>query len=96
MSFAMSDVSHYNFEKGYFDAIEDAEAATEGLIVKDNEVAISHLPEGTLVSVYALDGKLMCSATVPASGVCSVSLHPFPTGVYVVKANDVTYKIMKR
>ncbi len=96
VSFALGDVSYYNFEKGYFDAIEDAEAPTEGMIVQDNEVTISNLPEGSFVSVYSLDGKKMASAIVPATGICSVSLRAFPTGVYVVKANDITYKILKR
>ena len=96
VSFALADVAYYNFEKGYFDAIEDAEAPTEGMIVQDNEVTISNLPEGSFVSVYSLDGKKMASAIVPATGICSVSLRAFPTGVYVVKANDITYKILKR
>ena len=96
VSFPLADVHHYNFEKGYFDAIEDVNAAEGGLAYHDSEVSITHLPEGTSVSVYALDGKKMLSTTVPASGICSISLRAFPTGVYVVKANDITYKILKR
>ena len=96
VSFALADVAYYNFEKGYFDSIEDATLPSEGLTFKDGEIVASQLPEGSVVSIYSLDGKMVASATASSSGTASLSLRALPTGVYVVKANDITYKILKR
>ena len=96
VSFALADVSHYNFEKGYYDRIEDTDQTGEALTFRDDEVTVRQLTEGTVVSVFSLDGKMVASATAPSSGTCSLSLRSLPTGVYVVKANDITYKILKK
>ena len=62
----------------------------------DGSIVLSNLKKGALVAVYSLDGKLVQQLKANHQGTYRISLSSLPTGVYVVKADTITYKIMKR
>ena len=55
---------------------------------------LSGLPDNTLVGIYNAEGKTMMSQRY--SGSAQVSLHMLPAGVYFVRFNNETYKILKK
>ena len=62
--------------------------------VEDEIMFFDHLSENTLVEVFTADGKLVLSRR--CSGNAQLSLSTLINGVYLVKVNQNTYKIIKR
>ena len=62
----------------------------------DGLLVISQLSEGAAVSIYAMDGRLLRQLSANGDGTCRLDLSALPKGVYLVKTDTITYKIMKR
>ena len=62
----------------------------------DGLLVISRLSEGAAVSIYAMDGRLLRQLCASGDGTCRLDLSALPKGVYLVKTDSITYKIMKR
>ena len=54
------------------------------------------LKAGTSIMLYNVAGQLLRKVAPTTEGHAAVSVSKLPTGVYVVKMNDATYKITKR
>jgi len=61
---------------------------------EDETLFFFHLPDETLVEVFAADGKQVVSRR--CSGNSQLPLRALHDGVYLVKLNQSTYKILKR
>jgi len=73
--------------------IKSATADGAPFEVADNAVKFNHLQTPTLVEVFTLDGKQVISKML--SGTTSISIAQLPSGVYLLKMNNETYKILK-
>lgn len=62
--------------------------------LKDETLFFKNLAENTQVGVYTTDGKAIVSRR--CSGETSLSLSSLTSGIYIVKINDETYKILKK
>ena len=62
----------------------------------DGLLVISRLGEGAAVSIYAMDGRQLWRLSASGDGTCCLDLSALPKGVYLVKTDTITYKIMKR
>ena len=62
--------------------------------MENEKLFLSGLAENTLVSIYNAEGKTVLSRRY--SGNAQVSLKSLPSGVYLVKFNNETYKILKK
>lgn len=62
----------------------------------DGLLVISRLSEGAAVSIYAMDGRQLRRLSTSGDGTCRLDLSALPKGVYLVKTDTITYKIMKR
>ncbi len=61
----------------------------------DNETLFfDHLPENSLIGVFATDGKQVISQR--CGNAAHISLRTLTPGAYIVKANNNSYKIVKR
>ena len=64
--------------------------------VEEGDVlVVSQLKAGATVSVFALDGKLVRQLKPQRSGTYRLNLSELPSGLYIVKADNTTYKITK-
>ena len=61
---------------------------------EDETIYFDHLSENTLIQVYTTDGKQVLSRR--CSGNAQLPLNSLIDGVYLVKVNENTYKILKR
>ena len=59
-------------------------------------LSFSDLKSGTTILLYNVAGQLLRSVNPDSENRAVVSVSQLPTGVYVVKMNDATYKITKR
>lgn len=99
VSFNLSDVQRFSFVTRSVVGIDDLQVDTDPTAVsyqQDGTLVISQLKAGATVGIYALDGKLVQQLKATHSGTYRLSLSSLPKGVYIVKANTITYKIMKR
>ena len=48
------------------------------------------------INVYTLDGKLLHTTTTDDAGNATISIASHPAGVYIIKTETITHKIIKR
>jgi hypothetical protein len=94
-TFPLPDVIRFTY-LNTTDAVEELKADETQVNFKDGMIVINQLKAGATVAVYSVDGRLVRQLTARESGSYSLNLSELPTGVYIVKADRVTYKIAKR
>lgn len=96
VTFALNDVLRFTYAKTDPAGINETIDEKTGVKMQDDVLVISQLKAGTVVNVYSLDGKLVRQLNAHRSGTYRLSLTQLPQGLYLVKADHVTYKILKR
>ena len=95
-SFALADVLRFTYVKRDPSGINEQIVDPTEISYEDGVLVISQIKAGASVGVYALDGKLVRQLKAQRSGTYRLSLSELPTGLYLVKADNVTYKITKQ
>ena len=95
VSIPLTDVVRYTFQKRTT-GIDEVDTNQEVIDYKDGVLTLSGLEAGTPISLYTIDGRLLQAHTVADDGTYRQSLASLRQGVYVVKVNHKSYKIMKR
>lgn len=76
------------------------EVVADGLsgawITLEGDIVVAGEPAGTTVAVYATDGRLVATVKSSAPHQTVIPGHNLPAGVYIIRADNVTYKILKR
>ena len=95
VAFALADVLRFEYVKKDALGIDEDVVDPTGVSYQGGVLVISQLRQGASVAVYTLDGKLLRQLTASHSGTYRLNLSELPTGLYLVKADNVTYKITK-
>ena len=95
-TFALADVLRFTYVKRDPSGIDEQIVDPTEISYEDGVLVISQIKAGASVGVYALDGKLVRQLKAQRSGTYRLSLSDLPTGLYLVKADNVTYKITKQ
>lgn len=79
-------------------AIEEAKAEflKPTFQVSPGEICIKGAEPGSMAQIFSLNGRLQKNARVGDNGSVSLSTHNLPTGVYIIKTNKSTFKIVKK
>lgn len=96
VTFALSDVLRFTYVKKDASGIDETVVDPTEVSYDGGVLVISQLKQGASVDIYSLDGKLLRQLTAHHSGTYRLNLSELPKGVYLVKADNVTYKIMKQ
>jgi DNA-binding beta-propeller fold protein YncE len=94
--YKLSDILRFTYETRSVTGVNERRSEPAQLEYKDDQLVISGIKAGASVGVYSLDGKLVKQLTAHRTGTYRLSLASLPQGVYIVKADNITYKIMKR
>ena len=94
--FNLADVIRFTYEGLDTSSIDELTEEPMGVSYQKGTLIISQLKKGATVGVYSLDGKLVRQLKALHAGNYRLSLSSLPTGVYLVKADNVTYKIAKQ
>lgn len=94
VTFPLEQVVKYT----YTDAtgISSPEAVGSKVSADGESITFTGLKANTPVYLYTVAGQLVNTVTATGQSKTTVSASGFPVGVYVVKANGVTFKITKR
>ena len=98
VTYALADILRFTYTNTNptgINEIAEMDDPTE-VSYQDGTLMLSQLKEGAVVGVYSLDGKLVQHLRAGHRGTYRLSLSSLPKGVYIVKADTITYKIMKR
>lgn len=64
--------------------------------IQDGDVVILYnMSPGQQISVYGIDGKMYMKQQSTNTGKTSISLSMLPSGTYVIKTKDISFKMMK-
>lgn len=96
VSIPLTDIVRYWFKISDASGITEKDVDKSAIDYKGGTLVLSGLKAGTEVHVYAADGREVQAMTARHDGTFRLSLSQLPTGVYIVKMNSTTYKIMKR
>ena len=96
VTYQLTDILRFTYEKRSVTGVSELQTTPATVDYEDGELVISGIKAGAAVGVYSLDGKLVRQLTAQHAGTYRLSLSALPRGVYVVKADNVTYKVMKR
>lgn len=93
-SASMGDIERIYF--GDHSSITDINAQSGNLVeyISNDEIAI-HSEAGSTVAIYGLTGMQLLTRRIDTQGE-AVSIAGLPQGIYIVKANGRTTKIIKR
>lgn len=61
-----------------------------------DQVAFDGLADGKRIDIYSMDGKLLRTMQAKGGKQTVVFLAGYPTGTYLIKIDDATYKFLKR
>ena len=61
----------------------------------DDVLSLSGLQSGTVVRLYFDNGRLLDELSAPSDGRVSLPLMAYPSGVYILQIDGVTYKFTK-
>lgn len=95
VSMPLENLQHIRYEK----ATDEATAIGEIKMLDEKNgrerIDFNNLPADAKVSIYTLDGKLLYNLRSSQGRSLSLPLNSLQSGIYLVKVNDVTYKIQK-
>ena len=95
--YLLENVQRYTHE-GAMTNIEVSTLRPGELVYMQNndEMAFEGLPDGAVLDLYSIDGRKLNTTRANTGKRTVVSLAGFPTGTYILKCGDVTYKFVKR
>ena len=101
VAYAAGDVRKFTFSAG--DISCDAPTSVASPLEQDwqfslqqGNVHFSGSPAGSPISIYAIDGKLLHTTTTDEAGNATIDIASYPAGVYIIKTETITHKIIKR
>ena len=95
VSLPLENLQHMHYEKATDEATAIGEIKLSDEKGGSERIDFSDLPADASVSIYTTDGKLLYNARPSQGRKLSLPLDALQSGIYLVKVNDVTYKIQK-
>jgi hypothetical protein len=95
-SFNLSDIIRFTYAGKEASGIDEMTVNPTEISMEEGVLVISQMKANSTVNVYSMDGKLVRQLTAQRAGTYRLSLSSLPAGVYIVKADTITYKITKR
>lgn len=96
LTYELDNLSQIRYGRKYITTGVHGEAIVNGqsFRMEDGVLFFDNLRDNSLVEIYTIDGKAVMSRR--CGGHAQVTLNQFSPGVYFVKVNGETYKILKK
>ena len=97
VTYALDNMALITYEaEDYVTPIKDIETEDVSFNLTGESLLFPALKANSKVSIYSLNGTLIFKKSVQADGEYSFPLSNLDIGVYIIKVNGITYKIVKR
>ena len=95
LNYELENMKQVRYGKKFVtDGIHSATIGDNPFTLKDETLFFKDLAENTQIGIYTTDGKTVVSRQ--CSGDASLSLNSLTAGMYIVKINNESYKILKK
>ncbi|MBP3829781.1 MAG: hypothetical protein ILA06_05700 [Bacteroidaceae bacterium] len=95
ISYPLSTIHRYTYE-GVPSGVDDATADGISISHDGNDIIVKGLASGKSAAVYSVDGIQLLAKCSDGPDRLVLSLNQLPAAVYVIKADNITYKFTKR
>lgn len=95
ISYPLTKIQRYTYEGGAL-GVQDIKADGISISHVGDNVIVKGLKNGKFVTIYSIDGTQQLAKRSDGSARMTLSLSSLPAGVYVIKADEITYKFLKR
>ena len=95
ISYPLSKIQRYTYEGGTL-SVRDIKADGISIMHDGDLIIVKGLTSGKAVTVYRVDGTQLLLQRSDGSDRMTISLSSFSAGVYIIKADEITYKFLKR
>lgn len=95
ISYPLAKIQRYTYEGAQL-SVRDVKS--QGISISHNGdlIIVKGMTSGKNVTVYSMDGVQLLSKLSDGAEQLSLSLSSLPMGAYIIKADEITYKFMKR
>lgn len=95
INYPLPTIYRYSYE-GVSSGVDDAKADGISISHDGNKIIVKGLASGKTAAVYSVDGIQLQAKCSNGSDRLVLSLNQLPAGVYVIKADEITYKFTKK
>ena len=95
ISYPLATIYRYTYE-GVPEGIDDEKVVGINIFHDGDNIIVKGLPYGKTVGVYRVDGMQLLAKRSDGSKQTTLSHSKLPAGVYVIKADNITYKFTKQ
>lgn len=95
-SVPLADVLRFTYDKQDVNGITEREVGSTEISFDEGVLVVSQLKKGSTVNIFTADGKLLRQLKARQTGTYRLDLSTLHDGVYIIKADNVTYKVTKR
>lgn len=98
IEYKAADVKEFTLETTQSSAIQGVSANGNGCRISQsgNTLGISGAEPYAKLHLYSMGGMLISTYSADGQGSLSISLDPLDQGVYILKTDAITFKILKR
>jgi len=95
LNYPIAKIQRYTYEGGTL-SVQDVK--TGGIVIshEGDIITVKGLAIGKTVAVYRMDGTQLLTKRSDNSDHVVLSIGSLPAGVYMIKADEITYKFLKR
>ncbi|MBR1412759.1 MAG: T9SS type A sorting domain-containing protein [Prevotella sp.] len=95
ISYPLAKIQRYTYEGGTL-SVRDIKEDGVSISNSGDHIVVKGLTSGKTVIVYRVDGTQLLTQRSDSSDRMTISLSSLPAGVYIIKADEITYKFLKR
>lgn len=95
INYPLTKIQRYTYEGGTL-SVRDVKPDGISISHDGDLVIVKGLATGKTVAVHRVDGVQLLVKRSDGSDRLTLSLEKLPAGVYVIKADEITYKLLKR
>lgn len=94
VNYNATNVAKFTIEE--LSGVENVEQNQTEIVNNGNAIYLSGFEMNTMVIISDMSGKIVYSGNTDENGTLSVDLSAYGTGIYVVSANSINCKIIKK
>ena len=95
INYPLTKIQRYTYEGGTL-SVRDVKSEGISISHEGDLIIVKGLTTGKSVAVHRIDGSQLIAKRSDGSDRLTLFLERLPAGVYVIKADNITYKYLKR
>lgn len=95
INYPLSKIRRYTYEGAQL-SVRNVKEQGISISHDGNNIIVKGLPKGKSVTIHRIDGTQLLAKRSDGSARLTLSLNSLPAGVYVIKADEITYKFLKQ